>query len=173
MGTHRSRRDFLTASAALAAGAAVGSRVLGANETLNVGCIGTGGRCRTLMKSLAKVPGVRITAVCDVWDAALAEGRKLADPRATATKRYQELLDRKDVDAVLIGAPDHWHVPLTVEACAAGKDVYVEKPLTHDLAEGKAVIEAVNRSKRIVQVGTQQRSMPHIRQARERLTAGR
>src|SRR2546421_6376973 len=172
MGVNHSRRHFLTASASLAAATALTPRVLGANETLNVGCIGTGGRCRTLMKSLAKVPGVRITAVCDVWDAALAEGRKLADPQAAATKRYQELLDRKDVDAVLIGSPDHWHVPLTVEACAAGKDVYVEKPLTHDLAEGKAVIEAVNRWKRIVQVGMQQRSMPQIQQARERLKAG-
>src|SRR5437764_6432313 len=132
MGTRHSRRDFLAASATLATAAAVGPHVLGVNETLNVGCIGTGGRCRTLMKSLAKVPGVRIAAVCDVWDAALAEGRKLADPKAAATKRYQELLDRKDVDAVLIGTPDHWHVPLTVAACAAGKDVYVEKPLTHD-----------------------------------------
>src|SRR5438309_9690620 len=110
MGTHRSRRDFLTTSAALAAGAAVGSRVLGANDVLNVGCIGTGGRCRTLMKSLAKVPNVRINAVCDIYDVHLDLGRKLADPKAFATKHYKELLDRKDVDAVLIGSPDHWHV---------------------------------------------------------------
>src|SRR5262249_32321420 len=76
-------------------------------------------------------------------------------------------------DAVLIGSPDHWHVPMTVDACAAGKDVYVEKPLTHDLSEGKAVIEAQRKSGRVVQVGTQQRSMPHIVQARERGKAGR
>ena len=99
--------------------------------------------------------------------------KKLADPKAFATKHYRELLDRKDIDAVLIGSPDHWHVPMTVDACNAGKDVYVEKPLTHDLAEGAAVIEAQNRNRKIVQVGMQQRSMPHIQKARELIKAGR
>ncbi|HEY3789679.1 MAG TPA: Gfo/Idh/MocA family oxidoreductase [Urbifossiella sp.] len=163
------RRDFLAAgTAALLSGAAVESaRGFAANDTLRVGCIGTGGRCRTLMKSLVEVPNVKITAVCDVWDANLAEGKKLADQDAFATKQFEELLARKDVDAVLIGSPDHWHVPLTVAACAAGKDVYVEKPLTHDLSEGRTVIDAQNSNKRIVQVGTQQRSMTHIAKAYE------
>ena len=142
MTTEPTRRSFLLAAGTVVAGSV--ARGYPANETLNVGLIGTGGRCRHLMQSLAKIANVRITAVCDVWDAALAEGSKLADPKAFATKQYQELLDRKDVDAVLIGSPDHWHVPMTVAACEAGKDVYVEKPLTHDLAEGKAVIEAQN-----------------------------
>src|SRR5262249_14669346 len=141
--------------------------VLGANEELAVGCIGTGGRCRALMKSLAQVPNVRIAAVCDIYDVHLNEGRKLADPKAFATKKYQEILDRKDIDAVLIGSPDHWHVPMTVDACAARKDVYVEKPLTHDRGEGKAVIEAQHKHERIVQVGTQQRSMPQFQKGRE------
>ena len=118
------------------------------------------------MKSLAGLPSVRIVAVCDAWDAALAEARKLADPQAFATKHYREVLDRKDVDAVLIGSPDHWHVPMTVDACAAGKDVYVEKPLTHDPAEGERVIQAQDDHKRVVQVGQQQRSMPHISEGR-------
>ena len=124
------------------------------------------------MKSLARIPGVSIAAVCDVWDVHLAEGQKLADPKAFATKHYRELLDRKDIDAVLIATPDHWHVPMTVDACEAGKDVYVEKPLTHDLAEGQAVIEAQNKHKRIVQVGTQQRSMPHFRRRYEIVQVG-
>src|SRR5262249_16059279 len=127
---------------------------------------------RHLMKSLAKIEGVRIVAVCDVWDVALAEGKKLADTQAKTTKKYQEVLDNKDVHAVLIGSPDHWHVPLTVAACAAGTDVYVEKPLTHDLSEGKAVVEAQDKHKRIVQVGTQQRSMPHIKKARDLVKSG-
>ena len=94
--------------------------------------------------------------------------------RPFATKDYQELLDRKDIDAVLIGSPDHWHVPMTIDACAAGKDVYVEKPLTHDLAEGPGGHRRRRTSnKRIVQVGTQQRSMPHFQKAREMLKAGR
>jgi predicted dehydrogenase len=171
-----SRRAFLKATAAAATAAAWGVpavNVLGANESLNVGCIGTGGRCRALMKSLAAVANVRITAVCDIYDAHLEEGKKLADPRAFATKKYQELLDRKDVDAVIIGAPDHWHVPMTIDACAAKKDVYCEKPLTHDRSEGKAVLEAVKKHERVVQVGTQQRSMPQFARGRELLKAGR
>lgn len=149
------------------------ARGYAANDTLNVGCIGTGGRCRTLMQSLVKVPGVKIAGVCDVYDHNLDAARKLADPRAFATKTFAELLARKDIDAVLIGAPDHWHVPMTVAACEAGKDVYVEKPLTHDPAEGAVVVDAQNRHKRVVQVGTQQRSMPHFQKAYDLVKQGR
>jgi predicted dehydrogenase len=171
-----SRRSFLKNSAAAAAGLAAlavpACQARDPNDTLNVGCIGTGGRCRTLMQSLVKVPKVRIAAVCDIYDGNLEAGRKLADPKAFATKHYKELLDRNDLDAVLIGTPDHWHVPMTIDACAAGKDVYVEKPLTHGLAEGAPVIEAVNKHKRIVQVGTQQRSMDHFIKARDIVRTG-
>lgn len=163
-----SRRSFLGATAALAA-----SRVLGANETLNLGCIGTGGRCRHLMKALANISNVRIVALADIDDAQLDQARPLADPKAFTTKRYKELLDRKDIQAVVIGSPDHWHVPMTVDACAAGKDVYVEKPLTHSRAEEAVVLEAQNKHNRIVQVGMQQRSMPHIQKAKELVKAGR
>ncbi len=169
-----SRREFLnsTAAAGLTALGAPAAQALGANDTINVGAIGTGGRCRTLMQTLRRIPNVRLAAVCDVYDGALAEARKIADPKAFVTKRFPELLERKDIDAVVIGSPDHWHVPLTVAACQAGKDVYVEKPLTHNLAEGQAVIDAQNQHKRIVQVGMQQRSMPHIQKANEILRAG-
>ncbi len=144
----------------------------GANETINVGCIGTGGRCRRLMSRLNQIEGVRIGAVCDVWDHHLAEGKKLADEKAFATKNYHELLARDDIDAVVIGSPDHWHVPMTIDACEAGKDVYVEKPLTHDLSEGGKVIFAQRKTKRIVQVGTQQRSMPQFLEAEKILRSG-
>jgi predicted dehydrogenase len=168
---------MLKTSAGIATGLATfglpAVQALGANETLNVGCIGTGGRCRTLMQSLAKIPNVRIAAVCDIYDVHLDLGKKLADPKAVTTKNYTDILDSKDIDAVLIGSPDHWHVPMTVDACAAGKDVYVEKPLTHDLEEGKAVIEAQNKHKKIVQVGTQQRSMPQFEKARDLIREGR
>jgi predicted dehydrogenase len=168
-----SRRRFLQAGAALATLGVLPGRILGANDMLQIGCIGTGGRCRGLMKSLAAIPGVRITAVCDVWDVHLEEGKKIADPRAFATKKYPELLARTDVDAVLIGSPDHWHVPMTIDAMAAGKDVYVEKPLTHSLEEGKAILEALGKYKKIVQVGTQQRSMPQFIEGRELIKKGR
>lgn len=168
-----SRRDFLKTSASLAAVAAPAVNVLGANEKLNVGCIGTGGRCRFLMKSLAGVPNVRIGGLADIYDGSIDAAKPLADKDAFITKNYKELLARKDIDAVLIGAPDHWHVPMTIDACAAGKDVYVEKPLTHNLEEGQAVIDTQNKHKRIVQVGTQQRSMPHFQKGLELLKAGR
>jgi predicted dehydrogenase len=176
--TAETRRAFLESVGLLGAGTLLASSVesargFSANDTIEVACIGTGGRCRTLMKSLAQVPGVRIAAVCDVYDVHLDAGRKMADPKAVATKQYRELLDRKDIDAVLIGTPDHWHVPITVDACAAGKDVYVEKPLTHDPSEGAKVIAAQDEHRRIVQVGMQQRSMPHIQKARELIKAGR
>src|ERR687884_2782 len=156
-----SRRQFVgsVGAAAITAGYTATAKGFAANETITVGCIGTGGRCRRLMQSLATIPGVKIAAVCDIWDFHLEEGKKLAQPSAFATKDYRALLDRKDIDAVVIGTPDHWHVPITIDACAAGKDVYVEKPLTHELAEGQRVLEAQNRHSRIVQVGTQQRSM--------------
>src|SRR5262245_30029392 len=143
------------------------------NDTIEVACLGTGGRCRARMKSLKEVPAVRLAAVCDIWDSHLSEGRKLADAKAIATKEYRQLLDRKDLNAVLIGSPDHWHVTMAVDACNASKDVYVEKPLTHDLKEGQAIIDAQNKNSRIVQVGTQQRSMTHIQKAYELLKAGR
>ena len=172
------RREFLSSSLAassaalLTAGYTATAKGFAANETINVGCIGTGGRCRRLMESLRTIPGAKIVAVCDIWDFHLAEGKKLADANAFATKSYHELLARKDIDAVLIGSPDHWHVPMTIDACAAGKDVYVEKPLTHDLAEGQSVIDAQNKHRRIVQVGTQQRSMTHLQKAHEIVKSG-
>src|SRR6185503_16129 len=124
-------------------------------------------------KSLVKVPNVRIVSVCDIYEPHLDKARNLADPNASVIKSYRELLERKDLNAVLIGSPDHWHVPMTVDACNAGKDVYVEKPLTHDLKEGQKVINAQDKNNRIVQVGTQQRSMPHIQKAYELVKAGR
>jgi predicted dehydrogenase len=165
------RRSFLVAAGTAIAGSVATGYP--ANEAIQIGVIGSGGRARHLLRSAPKLDGVRVTAVCDIWDAALAEGRKMADPNAASTKKYQDVFGSKDVHAVLIGTPDHWHVPLTVAACEAGKDVYVEKPLTHDLGEGKAVLEAQAKSKRVVQVGTQQRSMPHLAKARELVQGGK
>lgn len=165
------RRSFLVSAGTFVAGSVAAGYP--ANETINVGVIGSGGRARHLMKALVKVEKVRIAAVCDVWDVALAEGKKLADPAAKTSKVYASLLGDPDIHAVLVGTPDHQHVPVTIAALAAGKDVYVEKPLTHDVSEGKAVLEAQAKAKRVVQVGTQQRSMPHIAKARELVKAGK
>jgi predicted dehydrogenase len=165
-----SRRTFFGVAAAATLNA---PRALGANETLNIGCIGTGGRCRQLLPALKRIAGARVVALCDVNDVALNLTRPLVDPKVFVTKHYKEILDRKDIQAVLIASPDHWHVPMTVDACAAGKDVYVEKPLTHSRAEESSIREAQNRHNRVVQVGMQQRSMPHIQKAKEVIKSGR
>ena len=128
MSSEKDRRQFLTGLGASAAGLwSVGAKSArysySANETLNIGCIGTGGRCRSLMRTIKKVPGVRLAAVCDIWDDHLEKGRELADPAAFTSKHYHDLLESKHIDAVIIGSPDHWHVPMTVDACKAGKDV--------------------------------------------------
>ncbi len=168
------RRQFLysTAAGLVTTGYTATSWGHAANETLNIGCIGTGGRCRQLMRNLRKLPGVRLIAVADIWDEHREKGRELAAPQCKVFNDYRKLLDDPSIDAVVIGAPDHWHVPMTIDACAAGKDVYVEKPLTHDASEAEAVIQAQNENKCIVQVGMQQRSMPHIQKANELIRAG-
>lgn len=176
------RRDFLTGASVAAGSLALGgftgtARGFAKNETIHIGVIGAGGRARgALMPALKKFPGVKITAVCDVFDDHAHAGKFIAggkDGNVFTTRHHEELLSRSDVDAVVIATSDNWHVPLTIDACAAGKDVYVEKPLTHNLAEGQAVIDAQNRHKRIVQVGMQQRSMPQFAEARELVKAGK
>ncbi|MCC6390629.1 MAG: Gfo/Idh/MocA family oxidoreductase [Bryobacterales bacterium] len=163
------RRQFTTTALV----SALSQRILGANDTISIGCIGTGGRAQALMRNFERIRNTRIAAVCDVWKDNLAKAQQIAGPGAFATPDYREVLSRQDVDAVLIGAPDHQHVPLTIAAVNAGKDVYVEKPLTHDLSQGAPVIEAVHRARRIVQVGTQQRSMPHMIKGKELVLAGK
>ena len=172
-----SRRTFLWKSGAwgtaLAASAwPARSHGFLANETINVGIIGYGGRCRALVKELSRIPGTRITAVCDVFDPNLRAAHDLTNRQGFATKDHRALLNRSDVDAVIVATPDHWHVPITIDACNAGKDVYVEKPLTHNLQEGQSVIDAEQKNKRIVQVGMQQRSMPHLQEAFEIIKSG-
>ncbi len=164
------RREFLGASAA--AGVTLGfapasARVLGANEALRIGAIGAGGRTRELIRASALIPEIKFVHVCDVWEKAIEETSK-ATPGARTSKDYRAVLDDKDVDAVLISTPDHWHVPILKEALQAGKHVYAEKPLTHSLEEGAVAIAAAKaHPKLVVQVGQQQRSMPHMRKCFE------
>src|SRR5437879_8862994 len=117
--TKVSRRKFLAASATVATASALAlpasAQPLGANERINIGLIGTGGRCRHLMGALARVPITRMAALCDVYEPHLEQARKLADPKATLYRDYRRLLESKDLQAVLIAAPDHWHVPMTVD----------------------------------------------------------
>ena len=102
--------------------------------------------------------------MCDVYGANLARAAALA-PKAAQVKDFRAVLDDKDIDAVIIGTPDHWHALMTVMACQAGKDVYVEKPTSVAIAEGRKMVEAARKYNRVVQVGTQQRSAKHFQQA--------
>jgi len=164
------RREFLKA-AALATAASY-SRILGANDRIRIGGIGTGGRCQYLLGVLNKGEGSQIVAVCDVYEPHRREAISKLAPDAREFTDYRQLLEQSDIDAVVIGTPDHWHVPITMDAVRAGKDVYVEKPVTHRPEEGEPLIETVKESKRIVQTGMQQRSWPHFQQAREIVASG-
>ncbi len=164
------RRRFL--GAAIATAASYG-RVLGANDRVRIGAIGTGSRCQYLLSLLNKLGGNDIVAVCDVYEPHRAEARTKFGAGAKEYVDHRELLDRKDIDAVVVGTPDHWHVPVTIDAVQAGKDVYCEKPVTHTLEEAAPLIAAVRESKRVVQTGTQQRSWDHYLQAKEIVASGR
>jgi predicted dehydrogenase len=175
-----SRRDFvkdstLTAigtSLALSSGPFAG-RVLGANEKIVVGVIGCGSQGRWNMRDFLRQPDVQIAAVCDVYDANLNQALEMTDGKAATYKDFRKLLERKDIDAVIVATPDHWHAMPMIHACDTGKDVYVEKPLSHTIQEGRKMVEAARRNKRVVQMGTQQRSGKHFQQAVELVRSGK
>ena len=175
------RRVFLsTASGLLLAARPLGaqtagsaSQVDGANNRIRIGIIGTGGRARGLMTQLKKLPGAEIVAVCDVYEPRLLQAADIAGATAVKHTDYRRLLDDRQIDAVLIGAPDHWHKTMAIDAVAAGKDVYVEKPISHTIAEGEQMVKAVEASRQIVQTGTQQRSWDHFILGKQLIDAGR
>lgn len=168
------RRHFLKAAASAAALSAVPSRVLGANDRVRLGVIGSGNRAREDMGHFLKDPSVEVVAICDVWDEHLAKTQEKLPAKAAEFVDYRALLDRKDVDAVLIATPDHWHAPICIAACEAGKDVYIEKPLTFKPEEGPKIVKAARDHNRVVQVGMQQRSGAHyIRAKAEYFDSGR
>ena len=164
------RRSFLIASGLTALGS---TRVLGANNTLRIGVIGAGGRMRNLLDAAdASAVPYEIVAVSDVYGPRRDEVKaRTAGAGATTHLDYHEVL-AKDIDAVLIAAPDHWHVRMACDALAAGKDVYLEKPVTHTVEEGATLLHAVRSSKQILQCGMQQRSWTHFRNAIELIQGG-
>jgi predicted dehydrogenase len=182
MSTFISRRAFFQQSAGITAGAAAASmaRSLRAAdnplEAVTLGVIGTNGRGAALAASFAAVGGARVACVCDVEERALDKGvSAVAGKQSHAPRRVTDLrriLDDPLVDAVVIATPDHWHAPATIMACAAGKHVYVEKPASHNPREGEWMVAAARKHKRVVQVGTQRRSMPGTIEAIKRLQAG-
>jgi predicted dehydrogenase len=125
------------------------------------------------MDQFNKTGGAEIVAVCDVYDRRRQEARAKFAPDAREYGDYRQVLDRNDIDAVVVGTPDHWHVLITIAAVRAGKDVSCEKPVTHTIDEGEPLINAVRESKRVVQTGTQQRSWEHYITAKEVIASGK
>jgi predicted dehydrogenase len=165
------RRAFVQAGAAALTAASWG-RVLGASDRVGVGFVGFGLIGKRHVLDFKDQKDAALVAVAEAHKGRLDEGVALAGKGARGHHDFRKLLDDKDVDAVVVSTPDHWHALMTLLACAAGKDVYVEKPLTLFVREGRWMVEAAARHKRVVQVGTQQRSGPHYRKARELLRAG-
>jgi predicted dehydrogenase len=134
---------------------------------IGIGLIGK----RHLLDFLAE-PDCEVAAICEVYSPRLEEGLAAAGPKAEGFRDFRRLLDRGDIDAVVVSTPDHWHAPMTIFACAAGKDVYVEKPLTHVVREGRWMVQAARHHRRVVQVGTQQRSGAHYKRCVELIRSG-
>ncbi len=160
-----SRRGFLQAAAFTAASR---NRVSGANDRIRLGVIGTGPRGQYLMKEMTQAGGVEWVAVCDVYSVRRDTAAGIAGGSVRTYGDHRRVLDHQDIDAVIVATPDHWHGPITVDACKAGKDVYVEKPMVHDPRDGQAVVKAVRENKRILQVGMQARAIPHFQEARHK-----
>ena len=162
------RRDFLIGTAAAFSAA----RILGANDRVQVGFIGYGLIGAQHVHDFKTLRDVDLAAISDVYEPRLREGQAACGPRCQGYADFRRLLERPDIQAVVISTPDHWHALLTIMACAAGKDVYVEKPLTLFVREGRWMIAAAKRYDRVVQVGTQQRSGRHYADAVKLLQDG-
>src|SRR3954451_21439830 len=168
------RREFIKrmAQSTAAVSALSAKRVLGANERVGIGVIGFGLVGRIHTRSFHGLPDSRVVAVADTYKPRLEAAGQLVGSGARLYGDFRRLLEDRNVDAVVIATPDHWHALMCMMACAAGKDVYVEKPLTLFVSEGRWMTEVARRHRRVVQVGTQQRSGPHYKKARELIRGG-
>ena len=143
------------------------------SDTVRFASIGTGVRGCELLQASLRVPGAECVAVCDLWDGRLTAGQEAVKKTVATTRNYKEILDRKDVDAVIVAVTDHQHRRVVVDACAAGKDVYCEKPLSHTVDDGFAMIAAAQKNNRIMQVGSQRVSSILYEKAREIYASGK
>lgn len=180
--SRQTRRRFLTTTTTAAATGWMGAQVVaaevigqpGANNTLNLALIGCGAQGRHVTRAFRQLPGVRVVAVCDVNSRRLASARaELGGEKVGAYHDFRKLLEHQPLDAVVVATQPHWHVPITIAACRAGKDVYLEKPVGNSIGEGRFAIAAAKKYQRIVQIGTQQRSQAHYQRAVELIQAGK
>lgn len=177
-----SRRDFMRRTT----GAAIASRVIllepgpleaspvpvPPSDTVRFGIIGIGMQGSGLLRTAISLPGVECVAACDLYDGRHEVAREIVGKPIPTTRRYQELLDNKEIDCIINATPDHWHKKIVVDCCNAGKDVYCEKPMTHTVAEGFEMIAAAEKNNRIVQVGSQRVSSAIFAKAKELIAAG-
>ncbi len=180
-----SRREFLGIGAATAASALAAKTILldpepllaaqrrvAPSDRVRFGIIGVGMQGSNLLGDSIRLPGVECAAACDLYDGRHLLAREIARPDLPVTRRYQELLDNKDIDCIVAAVPDHWHRKIVVDAVSAGKDIYCEKPMSHSAADGVAMVDAAKRSGRIVQIGSQRVSSRICAKAREMIAAG-
>ena len=167
------RREFTRTLAAVSTTAALSSfRVLGANDRVRLGFIGLGNRGDQVLDGFLKQPDAQVVAISDIYAPYLDFAAQKIGTSPKRFKDYRELLELKDLDAVVISTPDHWHALQTIHACEAGKDVYVEKPISLRVAEGRAMVEAVKRHGRVCQSGLQRRSSAMCRELAEYVRGG-
>ena len=185
-GRNLSRRGFMqqtagTVGATLAARsflldpgtmAAAPARPAAPSDTVRFGMIGVGMRGAGLLRTSIQLPGVECAAACDLYEGRRTLAKQILDTPTPITARYQELLDNKGIDCIVAAVPDHWHKQIIVDACAAGKDVYCEKPMTHKVEEGFEIIDAAKKGNRVVQIGSQEPSSVAYQKAKELIAAG-
>ena len=179
------RRGFVRIAGSVVAGVAGGSFTLlepktlwaahapAPSDTVQFGIIGAGTQGSDLLRNALKVPGAECVAVSDLYDTRLEHAKTILKKNVDTTKDYRRILDRKDIDAVIVATPDHWHRRLVVEAAQAGKDVYCEKPMSHSAEDGFAMVEAVKKNNRICQIGSQRVSSIMYVKAKEIWDSGR
>src|SRR5499427_1720244 len=179
-----SRRAFLQGSAAAAGGLVVSKtiqleaqpllwRAVAPSDRVRFGMIGIGMQGSGLLGQSITIPGVECVAAADLYDGRHTLAREITgNPSLPTTRRYQELLDRKDIDCIVAAVPDHWHKRVVVDACNAGKDIYCEKPMSHAAEQGFEMVAAAQKNNRIVQIGSQRVSSVLCAKARELYQGG-
>src|SRR5579864_8601929 len=181
------RRDFLRTGSTVTAGTffagaakvhlmagpeAEPGKPIAANDHIQIALIGAGGQGQGDTKVAASIPGVKVVAAADCYNGCLDHAKELWGNDIFTTRDYNEILARKDIDAVIIGTPDHWHMQASIDAMNAGKDVYCEKPMIHLYEDGPAMIETARTTKQILQVGSQRVSSIIYAKAKEILASG-
>ena len=150
-------------------GAQSRANVAGANDRIRVGFVGVGGMGRSHLNNFMQMDDVQVVTVCDLWEVNRNRARRMSERQpggaAETAQDFRRVVERQDLDVVVVATSDHWHAIPMVMACRAGKDVYVEKPVSHTIKEGRAMVNAAREHNRVVQVGTQQRSGLHFQEA--------